>query len=78
MLFWKENLQKKPNVFNSKMLIVLGVNKGPFQKGCSPTKTILQDHTLLIIKNQIPIQFVENTWLKHLVMHLCPRVVFPL
>jgi hypothetical protein len=32
---------------------------------------------LLVIKNHLPIQFVENIWLKRLVMHLCPRVVFP-
>jgi hypothetical protein len=38
----------------------------------------LQSLTLLIAKNHLPIQFVENTWLKHFVMHLCPKVVSPL
>ncbi len=37
----------------------------------------MQDLALLVIKNHLPIQFVENTWLKRLVMHLCPRVMFP-
>jgi hypothetical protein len=32
---------------------------------------------LLVIKNHLLIQFVDSTWLKCLVMHLCPRVVFP-
>ncbi len=32
----------------------------------------------MVVKNHLPVQFVENTWLKRLVMHLCPRVVFPL
>jgi hypothetical protein len=37
----------------------------------------LQDLAFLVVKNQLSIQFVENTWLKCLVMHLCPKVVFP-
>jgi hypothetical protein len=37
----------------------------------------LQDLALLVVKNHLFIQFVESTWLKRLVMHLCPRVVFP-
>ncbi len=32
----------------------------------------------MVVKNHLPIQFVESTWLKRLVIHLCPRVVFPL
>jgi hypothetical protein len=40
-------------------------------------KQFLQDLALLVVKNHLPIQFVESTWLKRLVMHLCPRVVFP-
>jgi hypothetical protein len=38
----------------------------------------VQDLTLLVVKNHLPIQFVENIWLKRFVMHLCPKVVFPL
>jgi len=37
----------------------------------------LQDLVLLVVKNHLLIQFVESTWLKRLVMHLCPRIVFP-
>jgi hypothetical protein len=37
----------------------------------------LQDLALLVVKNHLPIQFVETTWLKCFVMHLCPRIVFP-
>ncbi len=40
-------------------------------------KQCLQDLAPLVIKNHLLIQFVKGTWLKHLVMHLCPRVVFP-
>ncbi len=38
-------------------------------------KQFLQNLTLLVVKNHLPIQFVENTWLKRFVMHLCPKVV---
>jgi hypothetical protein len=37
----------------------------------------LQDVAFLVVENHLPIQFVESTWLKHLVMHLCPKFVFP-
>jgi hypothetical protein len=40
-------------------------------------KQFLQDLALLVVKNHLLIQFVDSTWLKRLVMHLCPRVVFP-
>jgi hypothetical protein len=40
-------------------------------------KQFLQNLTLLFIKNHLPIQFVESTWLKCFAMHLCPKVAFP-
>ncbi len=40
-------------------------------------KQFLQDLALLVVKNHLPIQFVESTWLKHFVMQLCPKIVFP-
>jgi len=36
----------------------------------------LQGLTFSVVKDHLPFQFDENTWLKHL-MHLCPRIVFP-
>jgi len=30
----------------------------------------------LILKNHLPLQFVKNVWLKHLVLQLCPHVQF--
>ncbi len=32
---------------------------------------------MLIINNNLPIQFVESVWLKRLTMHLCPKLNFP-
>ncbi len=40
-------------------------------------KQFLQDLAFLVVKNHLPIQFVESSWLKCLVMHLCPKIVFP-
>jgi hypothetical protein len=51
--------------------------KDIFKKDVVQQKQFLQDFTFFIVKNHLLIQFVENTWLKCLVMHLCPKVVFP-
>jgi hypothetical protein len=40
-------------------------------------KDFLQDLGLLIMKNNLPLQFVESVWFKRLILHLFPRVVFP-
>jgi hypothetical protein len=29
------------------------------------------------MKSCLPIQFVENMWLKCIILQLCPRVIFP-
>ncbi len=67
---------KRPNVYNFEILEFFGA-KDILKKGVVQQKQILQDLALLVIKNHFPIQFVESTWLKHSIMHLCARVVFP-
>ncbi len=37
----------------------------------------VENLTLLIMKNHLPLQFVESMWLKHLLLQLCPCVHFP-
>ncbi len=51
--------------------------KDPFKKDVVQQKQFLQDLAFLVVKNQLPTQFVESIWLKPLVMRLCSRVVFP-
>jgi hypothetical protein len=75
-IFEKEPTKKRPNVSNFEILDFFGA-KDPFKKDVVHQKQFLQYLALLVIKNHFPIPFVESTWLKHLVMHLCPRVVFP-
>jgi len=41
-----------------------------------PQKELKKDLGLLIVKNNLPTQFVENMWLKHLILHLCPKLNF--
>jgi hypothetical protein len=40
-------------------------------------KKKLQDLGLLIMKNNLQLQFVKSVWFKFVILHLCPRVVFP-
>jgi hypothetical protein len=64
--------KKKHNMSNNAILLLFDA-KDRFKNDDMQQKTLLQDHILLVVKNHLPIQFVENTWLKHLAMHLCPR-----
>jgi hypothetical protein len=69
--------KKRPNVSNFKLSKFFGV-KDPFKKDVCNKSNFLQNLALLVIKNHLQVQFVNNTWLKCLVMHLFLRVVFPL
>jgi hypothetical protein len=40
-------------------------------------RSLQKDLDLLIVKHNLSMQFVENMWLKHLALYLCPRVDFP-
>ncbi len=39
-------------------------------------KTFLQDFGLLIMKNNLQLQFAKSVWFKHLILHLCLNIVF--
>jgi len=51
--------------------------KDPFKKDVVQQKQFLQNLAFLVIKIHLLIQFVDSTWLKCLVMHLCLGLVFP-
>jgi hypothetical protein len=40
-------------------------------------KLFFEDMGLLIVKNHLPIQSIENMWMKCSCLHLCPRLGFP-
>jgi hypothetical protein len=52
------------------------VTKEPFKTNDLYQKHFLEDLGLLIIKNHLLLQFVENIWSKQFSMHLCPRLFF--
>ncbi len=51
--------------------------KDSFKKKYVSHKEFFEDLGLLIVKNNLPIQFVESMWLKCLIFHLCPKLNFP-
>ncbi len=71
----RQPAKKRPNVYNSIISQVFGA-KDHFKKDVVQQKQILQDIALLVVKNHLLVQFIESTWLKLLVMHLCSRFVF--
>jgi hypothetical protein len=62
----KDNLQKKAKCSN-KCNICFSVVKEPFKKDDVQQKDFLQDLGLLILKNNLPLQFVESVWFKRLI-----------
>jgi hypothetical protein len=67
--------KKRPNVsFNS--ISSFFVVKEPFKKDDMQQKQILEDLTLLIVKNHLLLQFVEGGWLKRFTMHCVPKLFF--
>jgi hypothetical protein len=44
---------------------------------CKNNNLKIEDISMLIVKNHLPMQFVESLWMKHLCLHLCSRFVFP-
>jgi hypothetical protein len=47
--------------------------KDPLKKDVAQQFSFLQNLTFLVVKNHFIIQFVESTWLKHLVMHFMSK-----
>jgi hypothetical protein len=50
--------------------------KEPIKKDVVRQKDFLQNLGLLIVKNNLSLQFVESIWFKCLMLHLSPRAVF--
>lgn len=73
----ENNLQKNMYIYLESQISEKFVMKDYFQKEDVPQKELFQDLGLLIIKNNLPIQFVKSVWLKHLVLCLFPKLNFP-
>jgi hypothetical protein len=68
--------KKRSNV-SSNSISLFFATKEPFKKDDVQQKQSLEDLTLLIVKNHLPLQLVESSWLKRFSMHLCPKIIFP-
>jgi hypothetical protein len=51
--------------------------KDSFKREDVPPKEFLENLGLSIVKNNLPIQFVESMWLKCLILRFYPKLNFP-
>jgi hypothetical protein len=80
----RENVERQPtkkkahkaHISNSSVSEFF-VSKELFKKDDAKQKMFMEDLTLLIVKNHLPLQFAKSVWLKHLVLQLCPCVHLP-
>ncbi len=73
----KSQLAKKRFVMNASVISNFLGAINPYKKDNVHQKDFVENLGLLVIKNHLPIQFVESIWLKCLVIQLCLHVVFP-
>jgi hypothetical protein len=69
----KKPSKNRPNIFSNSILRFSFCKKA-FQKRC--VTKIIFGKLGLIVKNHLPLQFMEGNWLKSFSMHLCPRIAF--
>jgi hypothetical protein len=50
--------------------------KDAFRKDDLWQLQFLENLGILVLKKNLPMLFMDSMWLKHLVLHLCPRVNF--
>ncbi len=69
----KRQLVKKRAIVSGGSISKFFFVKDSFKREDVPQKKKLEDLGFLIIKNNLLIQFVENMWLKRLILCLCPK-----
>jgi hypothetical protein len=67
--------RKKRPCVNGTIIFNFFAAKISYKKDDVQQKQFLEDLTLLIFKNHLPMHLVESQWLKRFKLHLCPRVV---
>jgi hypothetical protein len=76
----KENVEKlfvkKRSLISNSSIFEFFASKDPFKKNDVKQNMLLENLALLIVKNHLPLQFVESVWLKCLMLQLCPCVQF--
>jgi hypothetical protein len=69
-------LQIKGFIFPILPYLNFFTSKDPLKKDDVEQKMFVENLTLLIVKNHLPLQFVESVWLRSLMLQLCPHVQF--
>ncbi len=72
LLKGREERQLKVIIFGGSIFKFFSI-KNSFKKEDVSWKEFLEDLGLSIVKNNLPIQFVESMWLKCLILRLCPN-----
>jgi hypothetical protein len=72
----RQPIKKRAIVSNGSIYLFFPVKDSLKGKDVPPKKK-LENLGLLIIKNNLPILFVESMWLKRLIFCLCPKLNFP-
>jgi hypothetical protein len=72
----RQPTKKRTNMFEALISSLFDVNNS-FKKYDVQHKKFLESLGLLIVKNNLLVHFVKSCWLKHLALHLCPRIHFP-
>ncbi len=70
----RNNLQRRRLIFPILPYLIFFASKDPFKKDDVKQKMFIENLALLIVKNHLLMQFVENVWLKCLMLQLCPCV----
>jgi hypothetical protein len=71
----KKTTNKEVTVSSGSIFLKNSV-KNSFKKEDVPQKDFFEDLGLLIVKNNLPMQFMESMWLKRLILCLCPKLNF--
>jgi hypothetical protein len=69
-------IKKRQNVFSSE-ISKFSFAKLLYKKDEMQQKQFFGDFALLIVKNHLPIHFLESPWLKRFTLQLYPCIVFP-
>ncbi len=72
----KDNLQRKKWIFPFFHIWMFCFKRSLQKKMMWSRKCLWKIVHFLILKNHLPLQFVKNVWLKHLVLQLCLHVQF--
>jgi len=76
-IFLKKQSTKKRSLISNSSISEFFASKDPFKKNDVEQKMFVENLALLIVKNHLPLQFVESVWLSHLVLQITSSCAIP-